>query len=554
MQDGKIQHPEIDASSFKLQQGFFRNQDGTECVQIDCIQAGKCGIKLMNPKDAFPWLQNEHCISQDELAVLILGSCPSSDGNKCSRIKTPAYDCNGQPVLLSTCLHNLGSQPIVISEQKTAADVAVMSTIVFSVTAFKDELDSAKWEELLHTPVKVCFELLAQSGCKLTLPWPPWGRSWRNSLGKSTPALSESFQVHIRVPWKDKDDVFKASGISGVYTAPKTEDHHIDPNYAIVWLDGSVADLKVKAATCHDHCGLVKLVKSNGKKVSRGIRFPQEHFAKYHAILKPGVLVPKQMQCNHFARLTPTPVGASQEEVQAWLLEVSWEARPIKPLGSHSWLIGAETRFQGTFAMWNDQMLILTWLPPRNRVSEKVIVAGAPGLTKHVNNSDSLGSQDMIFEHDPWAQYQSRVSNVGHDGPVKGTESGIQKSQNNHPPRAPPGPIEERFKSQEQQISELKSSIQAMSTRLDQTDGQNDKFKMEVRQELNEVKHEVANQCKSFEDTLHRSLRRQDQQLNEAFGELKALILAKPLPNKKAKCTPRSNEKEGEKLSDMEDD
>lgn len=551
LHDGKARQPDIDASNFKLQQGFFRNQDGTECQQIDCLQAGKSGIMLMNPKEAFHWLQNEqneHCISQDELGMLILGPCPACDTGKCNRIKTPAFDVSGQPVLLSTCLHNLGSQPIVIGEQKTAAEVAVMSTLVFSVTAFKDELDSSKWEELLHTPVKVCFELLSLSGCKLALPWPPWGRSWRNSLGKATPPLADSFQVHIRVPWKDKDDVFKASGINGVYTSPKTEDHQIDPNYAIVWLDGSVADLKVKAATCHDHCGLVKLVKSNGKKISRGIRFPQDQFARYHAILKPGVLVPKQMQCNHFAKLTPTPVGASQEEVQAWLVEVSWEARPIKPLGSKSWLIGAENRFAGTFAMWNDQMLILTWLPPKNRVAEKVILAGAPALISQANKTDSSVPRDEIFEQDPWAQYQSRSSNVANEGLNKGMELDSHKSKNVPvAARAPSGPIEERFKLQDQQIHELKSSIQEMSNRLDQNDGQNEKFKTEVRHELNQVKHEVANQCKSFEDTLHRSLRRQDQQLTEAFGELKALILERPLPSKKAKCTPKNAE------SDMED-
>lgn len=548
--ESQIRHPIVDANSFKLQPGFFRNRDGTECVQIDCIQSGKSGIMLMNPKEAIPWLQNGNTISQDELGILILGECPASDCQQCKRIKTPAFDAKGQPVILSTCLHNLGSQPIGTGAQETSADVAVMSTLVFSVTAFKDELEPSKWEELIGAPVKVCFELLAQAGCKLVLPWPPWGRSWRNALGKSTPSLSESFQVHIRVPWKDKDDVFKASGFNGIYTAPKTEDHSIDPSYAIVWLDGTVADLKVKAATCHEHCGLVKLVKSRGKKVSRGIRFPHELFAKYHEILKPGIVVPKPMQCNHFAKLTPTPIGASQEEVQAWLTEVAWEARPIKPLGSRSWLIGAADRFTGTFAVWNDQMLILTWLPPRTRASERIVVSGAPVSSQQSLKHESGGPRDAIFETDPWAQYHSGVKNGEHV--VKSNDSGSKPSNvSNAIARAPPGPIEERFKIQDQQISELKSSIQAMSSRIDQQESQNEQFKCEVRKDLTEVKHEVANQCRSFEETLHRSLRRQDQNLTEAFSELKALFLEKPLPNKKAKATPPAGQEDEDEMGDI---
>lgn len=117
--------------------------------------------------------------------------------------------------------------------------------------------------------------------------------------------------------------------------------------------------------------------------------------------------------------------------------------------------------------------------------------------------------------------------------------------------RAPPGPIEERFKIQDQQISELKSSIQAMSSRIDQQESQNEQFKCEVRKDLTEVKHEVANQCRSFEETLHRSLRRQDQNLTEAFSELKALFLEKPLPNKKAKATPPAGQEDEDEMGDI---
>ena len=40
-----------------------------------------------------------------------------------------------------------------------------------------------------------------------------------------------------------------------------------------------------------------------------------------------------------------------------------------------------------------------------------------------------------------------------------------------------------------------------------------------------------------FEETLIRSLRRQDQQLSDSFTELKSLILDRAVPSKKAKMT-----------------
>ena len=45
----------------------------------------------------------------------------------------------------------------------------------------------------------------------------------------------------------------------------------------------------------------------------------------------------------------------------------------------------------------------------------------------------------------------------------------------------------------------------------------------------------VDSLSKHFDATLERAMRRQDSQLEGSFAELKALILNKPLPAKKAK-------------------
>ncbi len=346
VKDQKFDHRQLCASDFRIKQGFFMNQDDTNCDQIDAIQSGCSGVCLMGSQEAIPWVQSEKVLSQDELAILVLGQCPATDKKSCKRITTPAFDQQNKSVLLSTCLHNVGKQEIKIQEQSKAADIAVSSTVVCALTIYQDELEEGCWSRVLEAQVKACFDLLQQAGVTLTLPCAPWGRSWRNAQGKCTPQLANSFQVHIRLPGEKKDSLMKVSGISKVYVTPKSDDHLVDEEFSIIWLDKNLGELKVLAASCHYHFGLVKIVKSNGKKINRGIRFHKDKFQEMHELLKPGVTVPLQMTCVHFAKLAPTPTGASHDQVQAWLKEICWQAKPVKPLGSSAWMIGAPKKLK----------------------------------------------------------------------------------------------------------------------------------------------------------------------------------------------------------------
>ncbi len=523
-------------SEFRLQEDFFLNQDDTPCRQIETIQAGSSGIALMSAQDAVPWLQADSHISQDELAALVLGPCPCTDPSRCYRMIIPAYDSCNKPALLSACLHNLGQHQLKIREVTKAADVAVSSTSVCAITAFRDELEPNVWTQLLEAPVKVCFELLQQAGCSLSLPCAPWGRSWKSSQGKCVPSVAESFQVHIRIPWAKKESLLKTSGIAGVYVTPKAEDRMLDDGYAIVWLDKSLGELRVLAASCPRHFGLVKLVKSKGKRVNRGIRFVKDEFAEMHAHLKPGTELPMQLTCVHFAKIAPTPIGAMHDEVQAWLIEVDWQAKPIKPIGSDAWMIGAPVRFEANWASWNNQLLLLTWFPPKGQSNPKVVVAGNAGKKPDSQWNDQPQIEDS-GSIDPWANY---IHSTGRslDCEKKGNELTKAVSA---VPRSITGPIEERFQKQDSQISDLKSTLQALTGRIDQQEQSQVVFKTDVKKEFESIRGEMTQQCQQmtscFEETLNRSLRRQDQQLSDSFTELKSLILDRAVPSKKAKTT-----------------
>ena len=523
------------ASDFRFKSGFFQNQDGTSCKQIDAIQAGCSGVCMMSPQDAIPWVQGDKTLSEDELAILVLGHCPSSDKAGCKKVITPAFDQHDKPVLLSSCLHNLGKQEIKIQEQSKAADIAVSSTVGCALTIYEDEVDDCIWTKVINTPVKICFDMMQQAGVSLTLPCAPWGRSWRNEKGKCPPQLADSFQVHIRLPIDKKEALMKISGISKVYVTPKSEGHLVDEDYSIIWLDKNLGDLKVIAASCQNHFGLIKVAKSNGKKINRGIRFHKDKFKEMHEQHKPGVTVPLQLVCVHFAKLAPTPIGATHDQVQEWLKEIAWKAKPVKPLGSSAWMIGAPEKFEATWASWNNQSLLLTWFPPKNLQEQKVVVAG--GVKPKSNSHETVGSSQVPrLEVDPWAAY------VHQNGRKLDSErNGDDGKSGTSGPRITTGPIEDRFAKQDQQIDSLKSSLQAMSNRLDLHEKKQDSFQKDIKSDIAKVKTDMTTQCQvmtsSFEETLNRSLRRQDQQLGDAFTELKALILGKAVPAKKAKTS-----------------
>lgn len=550
VRDQNFEHRHLCASDFRIKTGYFQNQDGSSCDQIETIQAGCSGVCLMDPGDATPWLQCNQEMSQDELAILVLGSCPAIESKHCKKVITPAFDKAGKPVLLSTCLHNVGKQMVRIQEQSKTADVAVSSTVVCALTIYKDEVDEECWTQILEAPVKVCFDFLLQAGVSLNLPCAPWGRSWKNAQGKCVPLLADSFQVHIRLTADKKEAIMKVSGIAKLYVTPKSESHLVDEEYSIIWMDKGLGELKVIAASCQNHFGLIRIVKSNGKKTNRGIRFHKDKFKEMHELLKPGMTVPLQMTCTYFAKLAPTPLGASHDQVQTWLKEINWMAKPVKPLGSSAWMIGAPEKFEATWASWNNQLLLLTWFPPKNSHEQKVVVAGAV-KPKPIAADGGKSNEISRLHTDPWANYVRQSGRpLDSDMPKEEAKSSATI------PRVTTGPIEDRFTKQDQQIDALKTSLQAMTTRLDLQDKKHESFQQDVKLEIATVKSDMASQCQkltsSFEDTLNRSLRRQDSQLSDAFTELKALILEKAVPSKKAK-TIKPGEKDGEKDDDMKD-
>ena len=348
LEQNQFKQKDIRAEDFRPQTGFFRNEDGTPCPIISVIQHGVSGVAIANPEDALPWIRAPMKISQDELAILVLGECPSPS-TCCNKIQIPAVASDDKPVILAVCMHQLGNKSV---ECKAPEDtnVQVGKTSVMALTIFQDEIEPEIWQQVVKSPVKTVFELLKAQGMELRPTTSPWGRSWRAEAAKAQPENATSLQFYARLPDSQVKECLRISGQKGVYTVLKTEDRRTDLTYAVVWLDLPLRELRVSSASLKASMGLVRITK--GTKSSRGIRFHTDDYDESYKALKPSAIPTTHVTVKAVAKLSPTPVGANFDTVKEWLEMKQWKAKPLKSLGPQTWLIGFEHKVPDQWVSW----------------------------------------------------------------------------------------------------------------------------------------------------------------------------------------------------------
>ena len=245
-----------------------------------------------------------------------------------------------------------------------------------------------------------------------------------------------------------------------------------------------------------------------------------------------------QIPCRRLFKVSPTPPGATSEEVQKWLTSHGWEARPLRSLANNTWLCGCENVFSADFSRWNDRTILVKWLESK-KPQNSWLVAGTPKLSK-VSKTSQKGDPLPPLQGDPWANWHAN------QGAKSSTASG------SNIPRKVQAPVEERFQHQQEefaalkeqtskQIEDLKQGMQTMQMNLDTHKSQvKDEFDM-VR---NETKQQFQHLNDSFTETLRGAMQKQDTALGSQIAELKNLLLNRPNPQKKLKAAKPPGEDE----------
>eukprot|EP00438_Fugacium_kawagutii_P019046 Skav208713 [mRNA] locus=scaffold42:789146:793777:+ [translate_table: standard] len=548
-QKNQLAQSTVYASQYRVQEGFLLNEDGTPCQSCSALRKGASGVALMDSEEAASWTEPGVKLSQDELTLLIIGACANCRRSGKERVSVPVYDDGGKPAVLSCCRHDLGNKTAKIHQPKDI-EIEVQSTSIVAITAFHDEMHPEQWQKIIQAPVRATIAELSEMGFPSQLPCPPWGRSWRLGTAKSTPELASSVQYHVRIPEKCLKDALRLSGQKGIYLTPKTDGKVASSDYGVIWMDQPLEQIKVLAASIEGSLGLVKIIKGRASKANWGIRTTKESFSAAFTELKPGATKPNHVVPSCFAKISPTPKGATMEDVAKWINRQGWEAKPIRPLGDSIWLVGFQDKLEETWATWNSQLMLISWLPKKDSKPESALVAGqVPKKSMH-------SVPNITPEGDAWAAF---IAKNGSSGLAVSSTAGQKASTAQQVARMPEGPIEDRFKKHDEQFASMQQAIETLNSRMETTQAEQQQFQSKVQVEFQKVdagiKAQIQELSRSFGESVEKAMSKQDKQWNASFtssiSELKQLILQRPIPKKKAKVTkPPGSQQEPEEIED----
>ena len=153
--------------------------------------------------------------------------------------------------------------------------------------------------------MKQIMQLLSKEAGDVDMLAPPWGRSFHRATKKCDPVVATSVQIHIRVAKSEMRRILKASGCSGVYCTPKTEDRKILADFMIIWLNQTPVDFAGSLSRVDFHCGVVR--SSKGDSSSKGVRFEKADYLKAFALLKPDEKLPALSWLTTISKLPQLP-------------------------------------------------------------------------------------------------------------------------------------------------------------------------------------------------------------------------------------------------------
>ena len=552
---------DFEVDTYLLQDGFFLNEDNTKASILSSFQPGSSGVILSNIKQAEPWLSTQQPISTDELAMMVTGLQTPTTAMPWQLVQAPAHNAAGKAVLLQGALIQFGARNIKLPPS-TDKEMNVEPVPVCAVSVYKEDYDLKTWEALVKSPVKTVKALLALHGFA-NMIGRPWGRSFKDQHGPSTPQEATSIHFHAECA-NDRFDQFLArSGFLKVYVIPKDESGKPKDVYRIVWHSGTPQAIDAMTAGVAGVAGLVR------NKKGYGLRCQREAFDGLWKILHPDQDPPIEHKHTKQYRVQPFPNGTTKEAIQAWGVDIHWPVRAIRTSGAKQWILGADHEPPGIL-LWNGHPLIAHEMP-KIKYNSPIIVAGpnARKVSRQPPLADSMehnamkmgeAEADPFRFSDPWMVWRKNNQSEVAQSPItnsapRGSNSFPPKSTNEeHAPRAPTGPVASQFSLQDQRLNALETAVKQLKTDQDSQA----KHTAEQIQHLDQKvatyqkdTHQTLQQIVSDNRELKMAIGKQDEKFLGAFAELKQMFYTHG--TKRSRPTPfQDHDPEEEFLHDME--
>ena len=466
-----------DLSGFVIQQGFFTNED--EQLIIFCPQSS--GVHLTSAELALPWLRESQVLAKDELALLCVGSSSLPTSLEHVPVTVPCVSPAGDQVILAAVMVQLGEKKVKITKGKHQSSKD--QHCVMAMTMWKQDWNDEDWQKCIFAPVGVLKNIMvAEDGNSMIQT--SWGRSLRHRRKLVLPDQASSVQLHVAVLPEHLTTILEGSGFNKIFCTPKRRDGRPDDAYKVIWIEGDLARLTAISYKVSRCLGLVR------GRDGMGIRLHRDHFAAAWAIIYPSLPMPHvEGNMNLLYKLEPLPYGTSSAALEEWAKVVSWEIKPIKPLGARAWLLGTAVEPPSSFLLFNTTPVMAKYLPPRESNRQNLVVAGR--LTKQ--KPDAPWDHSDVTSIDPWAKYKMNNGNQ----PASSVASlGSTAS------RSVTGPTEAKFTEQSARITKLEEQVSSMAQK-----------QQEQRQEIQEQFEGVAKR----EQTTHNMLATLRSDFNQAI-------------------------------------
>ena len=485
----------IDPAEFTLVPHYFLNNDGTSAEQIACIRAQASGLCLMTLTQAMPWIQEGQTISSDELGILLVGATPTTQLPH-QEVTFPCRNADGAAVLLQGHLIQLGSKHITCKkDQHPQADADVCQ--LMSVTLHKEDFDDDRWHQAVSGTAGFIRACLKEEKLDTALA-AIWGRSLRNGRAAASPHQATSIQMHCTIEKSQVNALLKISGFCKLFFTPKLPNGQLSQAYQLIWVGSDMVRAVAQSAQVVGCLGLVK-----GKNGSYALRFEKAAYGAVWKTLNPGVDQPQSTDTHKMYQIQGLPFGCSATMIQEWAKVSGWPCLPFRAIGPQSWLVKAiAPPVSSDIMLFNGNPLLITPIQSKAAPTRQVLLGPKSKQVIVPPGTDPLQT------FDPWKKNPASAVPIA--------------------PRPMDGPIEAKFKAQDDVIAKLQADLTQISAKQDQfADKVESRF---VAAEDREKQHSAQMQQaftkmqETWDKSLHQAMQHHAKSMDQQFRDLKALF------------------------------
>ena len=470
----KKQPLKVLATNFALCHGYFTLPDDTFATLVPKVEGSSQGVILLSNQDASPWLNVPRPLMPDAFGVITLEKPLEYQGPEPEAITFPATDDIGRQVVLRGYLWQLGEEDIKFKVATATNEPPVQDSIVVSVVVWKDEAPQQVWAGLEKNFIRTVKE---QLGVDSTSLLQVWGRVFFVNSTRCDFMLAASAQCFLRIHKSVVEGILGKSGVNGIYTVAKADNHLPHPDWSVIWL-GTHMQCVLAAQKIPNHSGIVR-----GRN-SWGIRCHQSKFSSISKELRPDLKEHEApLAVTKLFKIDPIPVGISDPDLVGWGKQVGWNFRIVKRLGKSAVLVGSDASPPEGFISLQGNVVLVKEINT-NKAGGKVgpQIAGPRGRIpgKKLSQQKSIANPDDPWEGatlpsltgfgsgggsgNPWANYSptSLGGNTQHGG------AGLPAVA-----KQPEGPVAAKFQAFDDRMSIIEKNMQKLQEDQKKADEKN---------------------------------------------------------------------------------